>query len=434
MKRALELILSNCLADVMERGLSPEEALSKYQEHREELEPLLYTALRVTSLPKDIRPSANFRAATRELLAREAAVQRGSASGIASFFGYRANRWATVSAKAASIAATLLLSLTLGGAGSVYASIDTVPGDPLYAVKVAAERTRLALAFSEDEKTSLYLTMAENRLGELSRIADRDPKAVEALADEYKRTVIQARTEAKKSESAGAMRMVEQRVSNHSDVLQEVYQAVPQSAQRAVALALQVSQQADDKTSYVPAQGTATGPVAAVAAVALVDNATTGPVAAVAAVALVDNATAPEAASMPQNTQEPVNNPNGNATSVPVLDTKGSGPPQSAEPVKGISGQPAPSTQPATKDGATAATGPIAVTAKEDSAAAPTTATGTQDAATQPANTSTQPGSSTAIEPKSDTPPAAGTGTAEPQAKPTPSSGAASKDNTISSR
>lgn len=412
MKRALELILSNCLADVMEGGRSPEEALSKYPEYRAELEPLLYAALKVNSLPKDIRPSPRFRAATRELLAREAANRR-NASGFPSVIGYRAGRWASFSAKATSIAAALLLSLTLGGAGSVYASIDTVPGDALYAVKVAAERTRLALAFSEDERTALYITMAENRLGELSKIVDRDPKAVEALADEYKRSVIQARTEAKKAESGDAMRMVEQRLSSHSDTLQDVYQAVPQSAQRAVALALQVSQEGDDKTSYAPVQGSTTGPVASIAATTQVENTAT-----------------PEAVQ-PQEAQQQSSDTD-EASSVPVVSPKGEGTPTSTEPVKGFPGQPAP-TQPSIKDGTTPATGPIAVTAKEDSVAAPSTTA--DPAATKDTQDSTgaatQPSSSTSIDTKSDTP-TAGTGTAEPEAKPTPSSGT-SKDNTISS-
>jgi len=407
MKRALELILSNCLGDVMEGGSSPEEALSKYPEYRAELEPLLYAALKVNSLPKDIRPSPRFRAATRELLAREAANRR-NASGFPSVIGYRAGRWASFSAKATSVAAALLLSLTLGGAGSVYASIDTVPGDALYAVKVAAERTRLALAFSEDERTALYITMAENRLGELSKIVDRDPKAVEALADEYKRSVIQARTEAKKAESGDAMRMVEQRLSSHSDTLQDVYQAVPQSAQRAVALALQVSQEGDDKTSYTPVQGSTTGSVASIAATTQVEN----------------------PATPPQEAQQPSGDTD-EASSVPVVSPKGEGPPASAEPVKGFQGQPAP-TQPSIKDGTTSATGPIAVTAKEDSVAAPSTATDPATAKDTQDSTgaATQPSSSTSIETKSDTPTA---GTVEPEAKPTPSSGTSSKDNTISS-
>ena len=366
MKRMLELILSNCLADVIERGLSPEEALSKHPDNRKELEPLLLTALRVSSLRRDIGPSARFKAATKEMLMLEAAGNNAKTPGravrlsanVPAALGQGRNRWAAFSARAAGAAAAFLMALTVGGAGSVYASMASVPGDPLYGVKTAAENARLVMAFSEDEKTSLYITMAENRLGELSRVAGRDPQAAQSLAEVYKRTVMQARNEARKADSEGAVRMVEARVSHHAEALQAAYQNVSESAQPAIALALQVSQPVGDSTSRQPAI-TAPG-----------------------------GSSAAPVVNIPDNTAKDGSSSANENVSVPIITGKDGGESANTDNQKGFPVQPGAATEPSPPrhEGTTTTTEPIAITAKDGVAA--TTEIGSKDNGTAQSNIS----------------------------------------------
>jgi hypothetical protein len=56
-------------------------------------------------------------------------------------------------------------------AGATVASADTLPDDPLYSVKVAAEQLRLALATTSEDRAQVELSIAEHRLSEAERLA-----------------------------------------------------------------------------------------------------------------------------------------------------------------------------------------------------------------------------------------------------------------------
>lgn len=57
------------------------------------------------------------------------------------------------------------------GMGAAVASADTLPDDPLYPVKVAAEGVRLALAGAPEDRAEVELSIAEHRLREAERLA-----------------------------------------------------------------------------------------------------------------------------------------------------------------------------------------------------------------------------------------------------------------------
>ncbi|MEK7860761.1 MAG: DUF5667 domain-containing protein, partial [Chloroflexota bacterium] len=50
------------------------------------------------------------------------------------------------------------------------ASADALPEEPLYAVKVAGEQVRLALARNPEDRAAVELSMAEHRLSEAERL------------------------------------------------------------------------------------------------------------------------------------------------------------------------------------------------------------------------------------------------------------------------
>lgn len=58
-------------------------------------------------------------------------------------------------------------------AGATVASADSLPDDPLYGVKRAAEQLRLALAVAPEDRASVELSLAEHRLSEAERLAAR---------------------------------------------------------------------------------------------------------------------------------------------------------------------------------------------------------------------------------------------------------------------
>src|SRR5712692_4500329 len=66
--------------------------------------------------------------------------------------------------------ATVVIVVGLAG-GATVASADTLPDDPLYAVKLAGEELRLALAATSEDRASVELSIAEHRLSEAERLA-----------------------------------------------------------------------------------------------------------------------------------------------------------------------------------------------------------------------------------------------------------------------
>jgi len=72
-----------------------------------------------------------------------------------------------------SFSGALVLILGLAG-GAAWASQKSLPNDLLYPVKLAAEKTRLALAANEIARANLRVQFAERRLQEVTEIGKRD--------------------------------------------------------------------------------------------------------------------------------------------------------------------------------------------------------------------------------------------------------------------
>lgn len=79
------------------------------------------------------------------------------------------------------IAVAVILSIV--GSATV-ASADSLPAEPLYAVKLASEQVRLTLARTPEDRASIQLSMAEHRLAEAVRLIQegRDAEAVEVTS------------------------------------------------------------------------------------------------------------------------------------------------------------------------------------------------------------------------------------------------------------
>lgn len=173
MKKAREFdnILDECLERVLVKGETIDQCLAEYPEYAAELEPLLQTAL-VSKEALAIKPRPEFReragyqfqAALREMESRKS---RG-------FFGWQP-RWAT--------AVVVVIALLLAGSGTVAAAGNSQPDEPLYPVKLATEVVRLTLTPSALGKAELYVKLADKRVAEIIKMADKGKaKQVERTA------------------------------------------------------------------------------------------------------------------------------------------------------------------------------------------------------------------------------------------------------------
>jgi hypothetical protein len=156
-------ILDECLERILVGGETVTQCLERYPEYAAELEPLLQTAV-IASEAVDIQPSPEFKARARFQLRTEMA--RAGEKKKHSIFAWHP-RWA--------VAVITVVVVVLLGGGTVYAasSDDTIPGNPLYAVKLATENVRLALTASDTAKAEVYTAMVDSRMIEIERLMER---------------------------------------------------------------------------------------------------------------------------------------------------------------------------------------------------------------------------------------------------------------------
>ncbi len=173
-----ENILDECLQRLI-NGESIEACLSRYPRYRAELEPLLRTA-QDTLKAADIKPRPEFRdrasyqfqTALREMPVKE---KRG--------FFTLVPRWATV------VSIVVIVLLAFGG--TVAASFNSLPGEPLYQVKMATETVRLSLTPSDTGKAQLNAAFADERVDEIIRMAEKgDAERIEETTDRLNRQLL----------------------------------------------------------------------------------------------------------------------------------------------------------------------------------------------------------------------------------------------------
>jgi hypothetical protein len=152
-----------CL-ELVFQGESVEDCLRRFPAQAAGLRPLLETVVATRkAVVVDPRPEFREQARQRLLAAqRDRTVKtKGRRTGLA---------WNWRPAWALSMAA---FRLVVAGGGTVAASGGSMPGQPLYAVKHAAESARLALTLAATAKVDLYARLADQRVGEIVYLAAR---------------------------------------------------------------------------------------------------------------------------------------------------------------------------------------------------------------------------------------------------------------------
>jgi hypothetical protein len=159
--RDLTRPLQECLKAMDERD-NLQEVLRRYPAERDELIALLRLSVDLGGLGA---PSADpaFRLQARNRMLAAAAVRR------------QARRWNPLAALPRPVvrlayAGALAVALAVGGLTAAAASSTSLPGDPLYGVKLGVERAQLATTFDSGARARLQLQLADVRLAEARRL------------------------------------------------------------------------------------------------------------------------------------------------------------------------------------------------------------------------------------------------------------------------
>jgi len=165
----IENIFNECLEKLLTGTETVEQCLGRYPDQAKELEPLLRTAMSVNKAI-DVKPTAELKARIRynlQLKMAEAGKPRR-----ASWFSLQP-RWALT-------AVAVALVFVIGG-GTFLAADSSMPGSPLYPVKLFTENLSLKLAGSDAEKAELSLTFADRRVAEMNYMLENGTSSTERV-------------------------------------------------------------------------------------------------------------------------------------------------------------------------------------------------------------------------------------------------------------
>lgn len=175
--------LQECLT-AMEDKCNLQDILRRYPADRDELIALLRLSVDLGTLaPPPADPAFRLRTRNRMLAAAAQRRQAGHRQPLA-FLPRPALRLA--------LAGAFAVALVVGGLTAAAASDTSLPGDPLYGVKLGVEQAQLAVAFDAAARARLQLRFADVRLEEAQRLfaLGRKQEAVR-LVDQYSAAVAQ---------------------------------------------------------------------------------------------------------------------------------------------------------------------------------------------------------------------------------------------------
>lgn len=172
MTESLESILDKWLEEI-----DSEEALKACIAERpalaEELEPLLYLAFQLKALQQEqVPPPAALQRGRQRLLSEVARLKTAEAEKRrAQPFPSWLNLQLLMRKSAVIVVLVALLFSAVLGVGTIAASAKSLPGDPLYVVKRAAEEFQLLITFDREAKAQLVQRLDERRREEAKAIA-----------------------------------------------------------------------------------------------------------------------------------------------------------------------------------------------------------------------------------------------------------------------
>ncbi|MBN1375252.1 MAG: hypothetical protein JXA01_03770 [Dehalococcoidia bacterium] len=162
MSRKIENAFNDCFERLLS-GESLDSCLSSYPEYAGELDSMLRTMFDIkrTAYPIQPRPEFKYWARVRMQGIQQTNVPKGTSDKVSSF-NIRRNL-------AISLAA--LLVFVMASTGTVAASSNAMPDQPLYNVKLAVEQVQLTFTASDIAKAELHANLAEKRANEIAVMA-----------------------------------------------------------------------------------------------------------------------------------------------------------------------------------------------------------------------------------------------------------------------
>jgi len=154
-------ILDECLEQLLAGDATVEQCLERYPAYAAELEPLLQTTLTAREALA-IDPGEELRARARYRLRAE--MDRVTVRRWWSVLNWQP-RWA--------VAVVAVLAVLLASGSTVLAADSSMPGSPLYPVKLATENVRLALTSSDVARAELCAALANRRIAEMAYAIER---------------------------------------------------------------------------------------------------------------------------------------------------------------------------------------------------------------------------------------------------------------------
>ena len=168
--REFDNVLDECLERLLVKGETIAQCLQSFPKQADELKPLLETAL-ATRIASAIQPRPEFRDKAKYQLSLVLGEIRRKNNRPFLSWGWQA-RWVSV--------VSIVLALLLAGGGTVAAAGGSMPGEPLYPVKLATEQVRLVFTPSALGKAEFYAKLADKRVVEIVHLVDKNkPEQIE---------------------------------------------------------------------------------------------------------------------------------------------------------------------------------------------------------------------------------------------------------------
>lgn len=160
----IEEAFNDCFERLMS-GESLESCISRYPQYASELDIMLRTSFDVKRRAYPIQPRPEFKYwAGIRMQSIQDYLQKNPLPDKPTVHNLRRNLAITIAS---------LLVFIIATTGTVAASSDAMPDDPLYGVKLAVEQVQIALAPDEMNKAEIYARLAEKRAIEIATMADK---------------------------------------------------------------------------------------------------------------------------------------------------------------------------------------------------------------------------------------------------------------------
>ncbi|MCX5997396.1 MAG: DUF5667 domain-containing protein [Chloroflexi bacterium] len=160
----IEEAFNDCF-ERLSAGESLDSCLHDYEEYSAKLDTMLKTTFDIKRRAYPVQPRPEFKYWARvRLQGVQDYVSRQPVQARPSGFNLRRNL---------AISMAALLVFVIASSGTVAASSDSLPDEPLYGVKLAVEQAQVSLSFSDVDKAELYAHLAEKRAGEIVAMAQQ---------------------------------------------------------------------------------------------------------------------------------------------------------------------------------------------------------------------------------------------------------------------